>query len=228
MFFSHLSNNIQQLIAAQQGGGAANTASTTSASNPSGTTGIGTLSYSNVHRGYSTSGLPRVSNPDRATADIARGQHERYVRNFRGFEDALVGARDDTSLIDAAREDAPEQARLSREVAERQRSRYGVQQTAVEAREAGRASQRGEAINLAGGLNNARLAQRDANRKLLGDLINVGQGVNRSSLSQLGSAGENAVSRGNAYRAAQARGKAQTMNMVGSVAGAALMAAFMV
>jgi len=172
--------------------------------------------------------LRPVANPDKTAADVALGQHERYIRNFRGFENALIAERDDTSLIDAARRDAPEQARLARGIAERQRSRYGVQQTSVEARESERASQRGEALNLAGGVNNARLGQRDANRKLLGELINIGQGVNRSSLSQLGSAGENAVARRNAYTNAKAQSKAQTYNMIGSAAGTALMAAFMV
>ena len=193
-----------------------------------GTTGIGTLGYSNTQANYSASQLPRVTDPDRTMGGVARGQHERYIRNFRDFENALVAARDDTSLIDAAREDAPQQAELARGIAERNRQRYGLQQTAVEAREQARASQRGEAINLAGGLNEARLAQRDANQRMLGDLINIGQGVNRSSLSQLGTAGENAVARKNAYQQAKAQSKAQTMGMVGQLGATALMAAFLI
>lgn len=188
-----------------------------------GSTGIGTLGYSNTQAGYSASQLPQVTDPDKTMGDVARGQHERYIRNFRDFENALVAAKDDTSLIDAARADAPQQAELTRGIAERNRQRYGLQQTAVEAREEARASQRGEAINLAGGLNEARLAQRDANQRMLGDLINIGQGVNRSSLSQLGAAGENAVARKNAYSQAKAQSKAQTMGMLGTMGAAALM-----
>ena len=189
---------------------------------------VGTLNYDPTsNQGYSASRLPQVTDPEKTMGDVARQQHERYIRNFRGFEEALIAARDDTSLIDAAREDAPEQARIAREVAERQRSRYGLTQTAVQARESERASQRGEAINLAGGLNEARLAQRDVNRRLLGDLINIGQGVNRSSLSQLGAAGENAVARKNAYTQAKAQHKAQTWSMVGSLGASAIMAAFL-
>ena len=56
---------------------------------------------------------------------------------------------------------------------ERNRQRYGYEQTAVEASESQRASQRGEALNLAGGKNTARLAQRERNRALLADLINI-------------------------------------------------------
>ena len=194
----------------------------------SGSTGIGVLDYNpTANQGYSASQLPSVSDPDKTMANVARSQHERYIQNYRGFEEALIKARNDTSLIDAAREDAPEQARIASEAAARNRSRYGLTQTAVQARETQRAEQRGEAINLAGGLNNARLAQRDANKRLLGDLINIGQGVNRSSLSQLGAAGENAVARKNAYQQARAQHKAQTWQMVGS-AGAMLAAAFLI
>ena len=189
--------------------------------------GIGTLDYNPTQGGYSASYLPGVSDPDKTLSNVARSQHESYIRNFRDFEEALIAARDDTSLIDAAKKDAPEQARIAKEAAERQRSRYGLQQTAVEARETERASKRGEAINLAGGVNNARLAQRDANRRLLGDLINIGQGVNRSSLSQLGTAAENATARKNAYTQAKAQHKAQTWQMVGSLGATALMAAFL-
>lgn len=188
---------------------------------------IGTIDYTNTNTNFSASQLPGVSDPDKTMADVAQGQYERYISGYRNFEEALIAARNDTSLIDAAREDAPEQARIASEAAARNRSRFGLTQTAVQARETQRAEQRGAAINLAGGLNNARLAQRDANKRLLGDLINIGQGVNRSSLSQLGAAGENAVARKNAYQQARAQHKAQTWQMVGS-AGAMLAAAFLI
>lgn len=197
----------------------------TSAGNPG--PKIGTIDYSNTNQNFSASQLSEVSDPDKTMADVATGQYERYISGYRDFEEALIKARNDTSLIDAAREDAPEQARIASEAAARNRSRFGLTQTAVQARETQRAEQRGAATNLAGGLNNARLAQRDANKRLLGDLINIGQGVNRSSLSQLGAAGENAVARKNAYQNAKAQHKAQTWQMVGS-AGAMLAAAFLI
>lgn len=181
-------------------------------------TGIGTLAYGNTQTGYAAGALPTVTDPDVAFANIARGQHERYIRNFRDFEDALVGAREDRSLIKAARTDAVQQTEIAAGIAERNRQRYGYTQTKIEQSEASRAAQRSTAIGLAGGLNTARLAQREANQKVLGDLINIGQGVNRSSLSQLGTAGENAVARKNAYRQAKAGSKAQTANMIGSMA----------
>jgi hypothetical protein len=191
-----------------------------------GTSGIGTLDYENTQSGYNSSSLPSVSDPDKTMGDVSKQQYDSYITNFRDFENALVSARDDTSLIDAVPEDVARESQKAKDIAERNRGRYGYQQTAIERDESGRASQRGEALNLAGGLTNARLAQREQNMKMLGDLINIGQGVNRSSLSQLGTAGENAVMRKNSYQQAQAQSKSQRNGMIGSM-GMAL-AAFMI
>lgn len=185
-----------------------------------GVSGIGTLDYENTQSGYS-GGIGHGS-----SGSAAMQQHESYITNFRDFENALVAARDDTSLIDAVPEDVARESQKAKDIAERNRGRYGYQQTAIERDESGRASQRGEALNLAGGLTNARLAQREQNMKMLGDLINIGQGVNRSSLSQLAVADENASMRKNSYQQAQAQSKAQRNGMIGSM-GMAL-AAFMI
>ena len=193
---------------------------------PTGSANIGTLNYENTQAGYNSSSLPPVSDPDKTMANVAQSQYDSYITNFRDFENALIDARDDTSLIDAVPEDVETQERIARGVQERNRQRFGYTSTMAEEAEAERDIQRGTALNLAGGLTNARLAQREQNMQLLGDLINIGQGVNRSSLSQLGSAGENAVMRRNAFEQAKAQSKAQRNSMIGSM-GAAL-AAFLI
>jgi hypothetical protein len=193
---------------------------------PTGSANIGTLNYGSTQGGYNASSLPSVSDPDKTMADVSRRQHESYITNFRDFENALIAARDDTSLIDAVPEDVETQARVAKGIQERNKKRYGYTSTAAEEAEAERDIQRGTALDLAGGLTNARLAQREQNMQLLGDLINIGQGVNRSSLSQLGTAGENAVMRKNAFQQAQAQSKAQRNSMIGSM-GTAL-AAFLI
>lgn len=193
---------------------------------PTGSANIGTLNYENTQAGYNSSSLPSVSDPDKTMANVAQSQYDSYITNFRDFENALIAARDDTSLIDAVPEDVETQTRVAKGIQERNKKRYGYTSTAAEEAEAERDIQRGTALNLAGGLTNARLAQREQNMQLLGDLINIGQGVNRSSLSQLGAAGENAVMRKNAFQQAQAQSKAQRNSMIGSM-GTAL-AAFLI
>ena len=62
---------------------------------------------------------------------------------------------------------------------------------------------------------------------MLSDLINIGQGVNRSSQSQLAGSAQNAVSLKNAYQQAKANSKAQTYGAVASLGSTAIMIAMM-
>ena len=184
---------------------------------PPANTGIGTMNYANTYGNYSNDELPEVSDPDAAYSQIAEDQYASYVRNYRDYENSLIESRNSTDIIDAAREDTPQQIALTQGIAQRNRQRYGYQQTGAEAQESQRAVQRGGSLAMASGVNNARLAQRDANQKLLGDLINIGQGVNRSSLSQMGSAASNAASRQQAYQNDKTAYKQQTAGFLGSL-----------
>jgi hypothetical protein len=74
-------------------------------------------------------------------------------------------------------------------------------------------------------LADARIAQREANQSLLGDLINIGQGVNRSSLDQMGNAATDANARQRAYEQSRAASKAQTAATVGALGSSAILAA---
>jgi hypothetical protein len=141
-----------------------------------------------------------VKDPDKVFADVSKRQFDRYERDFKPFEkDLIARAQTDTSLVDAVPQDVEQQQKIAEDINRRNRERFGIESTAVLSEERQRALQRGGAVNLAGGLNNARLAQLNQNQKVLGDLINIGQGINRSSLSGLGAAAENAVARRNQY-----------------------------
>jgi len=171
--------------------------------------------------------LPTVSDPRKTYADITRGEYNDYVRDYRQFElDQIEKAKTDTSLIDSAREDSAMAGQIAGDVAQRNLSRYGGQLTAAQAQQQQRSLQRNTTLGSIQALSDARIAQREANQLLLSDLINVGQGVNRASQSQLGQAAADQSSRETAYRNARAQSKAQTYQTVGSLASAALIAAF--
>lgn len=176
-------------------------------------------------RSYSTSTLPSVDDPEKAFADITRQDYENYVRDYRQFENELIAAKDDTSLIDRAPEDAAKQAEIARGVQERNISRYGGAGLSIAQRqEQQRALQRQGQLGLAGGLNTARVAQRDINQTTLADLINIGQGVNRSSLSSMGTASQNAAAKASAYKNAKAAHTSQMVGLGSSLAATAIMA----
>lgn len=166
-------------------------------------------------------GLDTVANPDFEFANTAVRQYGRYITDFRPFEEEMLAKRDDTSIVDAVPEDVARQTQIASDVARRNRERLGFEETAALAQGRQAATQRGEALSLSGGLNNARLAQLDANNRTLADLINIGQGVNRSSLSGLSTAAQNDVSRQNAFTQARAQHAAQNRQIAGSALGTA-------
>ena len=183
------------------------------------TTKEGQQSYLKNER--SKLGIAPSNNPDFDYADVAVRQYGRYINEFRPFEEELLQSRDDTSLIDAVPEDVAQQTQIAEDVARRNRERLGFEETAALAQGRQAASQRGEALALTGGLNNARLAQVDANNRTLANLINIGQGVNRSSLQGLGTAAQNDVSRQNAFTQARAQHAAQNRQIAGGILGTA-------
>lgn len=173
----------------------------------------------------SLTGLPSVSDPDRAYANITRGEYMDFRENYGDFEDELLErAQTDTSLIDSAREDSAMAAQLTADIAERNRQRYGAALTPAQLEQQQRALDRGTTLGTIQSINDARIAQKEANQGMMADLINIGQGINRASQSQLGSAAADATNRKNAYAQARAASKAATYQTVGSLGAAAILA----
>lgn len=169
--------------------------------------------------------LPAVSDPERAYADMTRQEYLDYIQNYRGFEEQLIQkAQTDTSLIDQAREDVQVAQGLTAGIADRNAQRYGAALTPAQRQQQELTLQRANTLGGVQSINDARIAQREANTTLLSDLINIGQGVNRSSQSQLGSAAADATQRKNAYTQAKAASKAQTYSTIGSLGAAAIIA----
>jgi len=170
-------------------------------------------------------GLPNVADPDQVYANITRNDYLDYVKNYREFEEGLLDrAQNDTSLIDDARVNAQNAQGLMSGVADRNASRYGVNLTPAQRQEQTRGLARANNLGLSQSVNDARIAQKDSNQAAIGDLINIGQGVNRSSLGQMQGAAQNATARNNAYDQAKAASKAQTYSTVGGLASAAIFA----
>tara|TARA_R110002012_G_scaffold30995_1_gene93527 strand:- start:8307 stop:9218 length:912 start_codon:yes stop_codon:yes gene_type:complete len=198
--------------------------------------GLANIDFSNIGEaaiysgGYYNGTVNNVGgDPDAIYANITRQEFLDYQRNYGAFENELIqSAQNDTSLIDAAKEDSATASALMSGVASRNEQRYGANLTPMQRREQERALQRGTTLGRVQSVNDARIAQKETNQRTLADLINIGQGINRSSQSQLGSAAADATTRKNAYESARAQSKAQTYQTVGSLASTAILAfAFM-
>ena len=169
--------------------------------------------------------LPNVSDPEAAFAAMTRNDYLDYVANYRDFEENLLDrAQNDTSLIDQAREDTKTAQGLMQGVSDRNASRYGVSLTPAQLQQQKMSLGRANTLGGVEAMNNSRIAQKEANQGALSDLINIGQGDNRSSLSQMGSAAANHTQRQNAYESAKAASKAQTYSTLGSLGSMAIMA----
>ena len=176
------------------------------------------------YRGYSAA-LPTVSDPDKAYANITRQEYLDYVTNYRDFEMGLIDkATTDTSLIDQAREDREKASALTAGIAERNRSRYGAALTPMQQQQQDRRLQLGNTLGGIQAVSDAKIAQRESNTRLLSDLINIGQGVNRSSQQQLATSAANKVQLDNAYQQAKANSRAQTYSTIGSLGAMAIFA----
>lgn len=211
------------------GAGAAGVTGTTAGTTAGAATGGGT-GYTGPRGGYpgnynAGNNLPAVDDPDEAYADLTRQEYLDYVNNYRDFELGLIEkATTDTSLIDQAKEDRDRASALTKGIAERNRSRYGAALTPVQQQQMQRRLQLGNTLGGIQAVSDAKIAQRESNTRLLADLINIGQGVNRSSQQQLATSAANKVALDNAYAQAKANSRAQTYSTIGSLGAAAIFA----
>ncbi len=166
-----------------------------------------------------------TEDPDDIYARMTRMEFDDYVKNYREFEEEqLELAQTDTSLIDQARQDSDPMSRtnlgdVARGAQERNRERYGVSLNSAQQSALANTNRMGSALNQAQTMNDARLAQEEANRSRLAQLIDIGQGVNSSAQDQMGGAAADATQRKNAYTQARAQHKAQTYSTLGSLGG---------
>lgn len=170
--------------------------------------------------------LPAVSDPEAAYAQITRNEYLDYRQNYGDFENQLIEqAQNDTSLIDQAREDVEVAQGLASGISARNASRYGASLTPAQMQQQSLQLQRANTLGGIQSVNDARINQKEANTRLLSDLINIGQNVNRSSQQQLGSAAADATQRNNAYTQARAQSRANTYATMGSLGASAILAA---
>lgn len=163
--------------------------------------------------------------PEKTLANITQAEYENYLNEVQPIELQLIDkAQNDTSLIDQARVDRDNSNQLMQGVIDRNASRYGAALTPAQIEQQKQSLAVGTTLGGIQGVNDARVAQKDANRALMTDLIDIGQGVNRSSLASLGNAASAAAQRESAYKNAKAQSKAQTYSMLGTLGAAAAFA----
>ena len=160
---------------------------------------------------------------EQTLANITQREYQNYVRDVRPIEMQLIEkAKTDTSLIDAALADRDRSTQLTQGIVDRNANRYGGALTPAQMDQQRRQLNLSTTLGGIQGIADARIAQKDANRALMADLIDIVEGVNRASLGELGNAAQNAANRESAYKSARAQHKAQTYSTLGTIGAAAL------
>lgn len=169
-------------------------------------------------------GPAAAESADKIFANISRQQYDDFIKNFGGFEDTLISrSQNDTSLVDQAKLDTTKATAITKGVADRNASRYGIGLMPDQLKARDGALQRQSALGGSDAINNARVAQKDLNNNLLDGLIDVGNGVQQAAMGQLSTAATSEVSRKNAYTQAKAQSQANTWSTIGTLGA---MAAF--
>ena len=93
-----------------------------------------------------------VTDPDQVFADVTKSDFDRFISEYRPFENQLIErSQTDTTLVDAVAPTVQAQTDIAQGVARRNRERFGLAETGAMRRERMRATDRAQSLNLAGG-----------------------------------------------------------------------------
>jgi hypothetical protein len=155
---------------------------------------------------------------DEELAALTREDYEYRKELMKPYEDQLFGLKDDTSIIDNAREVVGTIGDRGTEQTNRNMSRYGTQRVGAQALAADRNTSLSAARTGTDVLNNALVAQEEANLGVLGTLISNGRNRQKNALAGLGDVAGMESQRIAAGQAAQANYRAQRNQTLGTVA----------
>ena len=157
---------------------------------------------------------------DQIYSSLLQEDREWFKKEFDPEQEELFALLKDRSLVEGVPETVERQSALTRGIGQRARSRYGITETPIEQQERERLEQLGSATGLAGGLTNARLQQRENNRRLLTGLIDYGNKFKQTAVSELGSVAQQEIAGRAAYNQARAQHKYNKWGILGRLVSA--------
>ena len=155
---------------------------------------------------------------DEQLAELTREDYEYRKNLLSEYEDQMFGMKDDTSILDNAREQVGSIAARGTDQRDRSLSRYGTQMRGAQAVAADRNLQLDAAQTGTDLLNNATIAQEEANLGVLGNLVAGGRRRQKNALAGLGDVASMESQRIAAGQAAQQQYRAQRNQTLGTLA----------
>ena len=164
-----------------------------------------------------------VGNARSSLATITRDDYQKYLDTYAPVEDeALKLATSDTSLIDAAPEDARRATEVAEGITQRNIERYGADLTPAQRQELGREQQRTGQLTTTSALNFARRDQMQKNLNNLGLVLNSGVARKNTGMSLLGSSASAEGNREAGYNQSKAQARATNIGAIGTLATLAI------
>ena len=183
----------------------------------------------NTNPGVPLQNTGRVSGDDSfgtARTDLAtrsRDDFNRYMSTYAPIQDETLRlAQEDTSLIDAAPEDARRAMKVAEGITQRNIERYGADLTPAQRQELGREQQRTGQITSTSALNFARRDQMEQNLQRLGLVLNSGVNAKNQGLSMLSSSAQSEAGRQQGYNQSKAQARSTNIGALGTLATLAI------
>lgn len=168
--------------------------------------------------------LDRGYDPTANLEGFMRSDYDNFMNEDAPFQDRLLKqAMEDTSIIDRAREIAPQEIEKQNQILKRNLERYGGGNlTPAQRKEMQRAQQRGGKLATANTINLARRNQMEVNNALRAQLLASFNKQKAAATGMLAQSGLAQVSRENAYRNAKASYRSNLFKIGGSLISGAM------
>lgn len=163
--------------------------------------------------------------PEAMQISLAKQEDKHYQDTFRPLNQELIADTNSTAMVDSAKQNATGQYKDGLRRNERQRSRYGYNETALDKQHQQDTAAGAEGLTYDTLVNSARVDQYERNVGLRGDLMNLSRGIATSATEGMSTAANLQANREMNNDNIAAQNKASKYSFMGQAGGMMLTAA---
>lgn len=173
---------------------------------------------------YDPTVMANSNDPSKMLSDVAKSEQQNYNDTYRPLNESMVADVNSTKLVDIAKTKTAPAYAAAEARTQRNGLRYGGGATALDKAVQVEDSNISRTTTADHAVNTARFDQYERNTGLRNELINTSRGISSQATDGLGIAAQLQSSRQNANDQAKAQNSAGKTQLLGSLAGMALMA----
>lgn len=155
--------------------------------------------------------------------EASEKEEERYQDMYRPLNKDIIGSIGNNEIVNEAKKSLDQADPLASQARrKRQLERYGVQESALDAKRNNQLDSLNTTLQRSKVLSDARMSQYNRDDMVRNEMINMGRQISQSGMSGLNTAAQNEQQRKQAESQAKAQASAQKMQMAGMGIGLAL------